>query len=336
MSISREEYATIVSSFLKEIDFQLQPFEFDLIVRQESIGHFASKPWSEEQLEYAVKVAEAVFSCALFYLAASKNIQIKGAIMSIYVAIIDDNPKYLGESLDNFSMNMQHGIPQGHPFLQSFAEFLLDDLKFAGPFIQSRIISDAQDYIAGCIIERDNTRNMMSSSGATSFPKYLRDDLGLGEVYGYLAFAELTPEIEQREKYLPVMRDFRNFVPEANDVMSLYKEIFDGDDKFTYIGNMAKAHDLSIPDALRLVCFDVAQNIKNIRGMLSHPDQADILKIVNGFINGYISWHMQSGRYRLNDVPLIDSENKLMKLTMNQPRPNKMYIQFAFGAESTA
>ncbi|KAJ7245609.1 isoprenoid synthase domain-containing protein, partial [Mycena haematopus] len=167
---------------------------------------------------------------------------------------------------------------------------------------------------------------------ALKFPHYLRSKSGIAEAYAAGIFKVTKDQYLPLTRYIKVLPDLAFFIEVVNDVLSFYKEEIAGE---TY--NLIHLRTRSISssgvsgsgangewtayDTLRLLCDEIREATHRIDGLLrleecerkvrgkavmSDIDEVDVEIAMQwrGWRDGYISWHLECKRYKLEFLKL--------------------------------
>ncbi|KAJ5872618.1 uncharacterized protein N7529_004971 [Penicillium soppii] len=293
--------------------------KYDFSLEQPVMAYFESQPWHPHQIQKAVQMGKWMSTgLGLCYPFVSKEAQVAIGIFSTYVLFIDDLSKELQHALLEFETNLICGKPQPCSILQSLVEFLPDIGQYYGPYARGMIAKATIEFINGCLLECYYDGKMVPPIGALNFPSYFRLKTGYAEPHTHFVFPEgIYPEESYLKCYLPILPDLCNFINYGNDILSFYKESMVSNERLNYICNYSKVHGLTISDSLRSVCRETAQNLKNIRAVLSN--EPEILKTTEMFVQGYIAWYLNQTRYKLADMVIHGSDGGIIKRTVSQP-----------------
>ena len=242
-SVSSTELGEILSQFLFSIDFYMPPFEYDFSLEEPVMSHFRHQLWPEAHSAKALKMAKWISGIGMCYPFADQDTQVACGIHGVYVLLVDDLTKELGQSMDHFATNIILGRPQESSILQSLTDWLPYTSAYQGPFATDMTIKSAIDFIRGCIVERDFDGKLIPPYGAVNFPNYFRSKTGIAEPFAHFCFPErLYPESEYLHIYLPALQDICDFINHPNDILLFYKETVVGTERLTYIPNFAHTY----------------------------------------------------------------------------------------------
>ncbi|KAJ6570879.1 isoprenoid synthase domain-containing protein [Mycena vulgaris] len=167
---------------------------------------------------------------------------------------------------------------------------------------------------------------------ALKFPHYLRSKSGIAEAYAAGIFKATRGQSPPLMKYIKVLPDLTFFIEVINDILSFHKEELAGE---TYNLIHLRTRALSSAgaegngiagewtphDTLCLLCDEIREAVRRIDGLLRLEecerktggatgrddfDEVDleIAKQWRGWRDGYISWHFECRRYKLDFLKL--------------------------------
>ncbi|KAK7048895.1 terpenoid synthase [Favolaschia claudopus] len=192
------------------------------------------------------------------------------------------------------------------------------------------------------------SRLAREDSLASKFPHYLRYKSGFSDTYVAAIFKAHREQYVPLNKYLKAVPDMISFIEIINDVLSFHKEEMDGE---TY--NLIHLRTRSIAasgsmagtgpkgtwtpyDTLRLLCDELRDATHRIDGLLrleecerklrgesglNDIDDVDVTIAMQwrGWRHGYISWHLECRRYKL------DFLKSMVVAEQNGEKPNGRY-----------
>ncbi|KAJ7262516.1 isoprenoid synthase domain-containing protein [Mycena rebaudengoi] len=176
-------------------------------------------------------------------------------------------------------------------------------------------------------------RNSTSLDGlALNFPNYLRSKNGASEAYAAGIFKATSEQNLPPKKYLRVLPDIISFIGGINDILSFHKEELAGE-KYNLIHLRTRAlssagaqgsgisGDWTINDTFDLICDETREATRRVDGLLclddcerklkgetglDDLDETDVQIAMQwrGWRDGFISWHLECRRYRLDFLKL--------------------------------
>ncbi|EGR49373.1 trichodiene synthase [Trichoderma reesei QM6a] len=190
---------------------------------------------------------------------------------------------------------------QGHPLLDCVARLLRDETpKIFGPFTTNMIITSTLDGINGFSLEATFPRGFLRAM--PGFSCWLRSCTGWSAAYACFIFPNTKfPESEYLGRYVQIMPNLRDIICYVNDILSFYKERVVAKEG-CFISNLAQEKSMDDYSTLALVCDYVLSLDKEIREFLAEDEI--ILGAYADFMLGYMEWHFQVERYRLNELGL--------------------------------
>ncbi|KAJ6571451.1 terpenoid synthase [Mycena capillaripes] len=170
------------------------------------------------------------------------------------------------------------------------------------------------------------TTCMVSHSHRIDSPHYLRSKSGIAEAYAAAIFKATKDQYLPLTKFIKVLPDLTFYIEVINDLLSFHKEEIDGE---TYnlihlrtrslalsgVRGNGSAGEWTSNDTFGLLCDEIREATRRIDGLLRldecerkargeagvSVDEVDvqIAKQWRGFRDGYISWHFECRRYKL-------------------------------------
>ncbi|THY31790.1 hypothetical protein D6D01_02801 [Aureobasidium pullulans] len=199
------------------------------------------------------------------------------SIYYTYTVMLDDCKQRTADTMQTLTVDLIHGSEQRHPWWQAVNQHLPSLLKHYGPFCSLTIFRSTLDFFQGCWIEEHEFQGFKNSH---NYPEFLRRMNGLGHCVG----ASLFPKHDFDEsKHIPqistVIAEMEQWEMHVNDLLSFYKELFDSSDQANFVTNYAHS--------LRTTLADKDEWIK---------------EVVEGFMQGFVTWHLTDPRYRIQEL----------------------------------
>ncbi|KAF9067448.1 terpenoid synthase [Rhodocollybia butyracea] len=183
-----------------------------------------------------------------------------------------------------------------------------------------------QEYLGGSHVPARN----VSPGASMHFPIYLRHRTGVGEAYAAVVFKATKEQGLPLSRYITALPDMSLYIVLLNDLLSFHKEELAGEtinmihirtqtlkensgtgasgewtvfDTFSLMCEEAKEAAYRIDEILRLYdCERIVRDGLDSGDMgLSEVDVAIALQW-RGFRDGYISWHLEAQRYKLDFI----------------------------------
>ncbi|KAJ7816862.1 isoprenoid synthase domain-containing protein [Mycena olivaceomarginata] len=258
---------------------------------------------------------------------------------AVYAAIAQFSQKrYLGEAQQNGMLGLYHKS------MKELSEIYGNDAVLRGvavvPWItfidgclmEKDILTAERELANGHDLSRLGRTTDLEAL-ALKFPEYLRLKNGVAEAYTAGIFKATKDQIFPLRRYIKVLPDVTFFINAMNDVLSFHKEELAGE---TYNLIHLRTRSLSASgergsgnagkwthyDTFQLLCEELRQAIRRIdgslrlgeceRSMRGDPgmdgiDELDIqlAKQWRGFRDGYVSWHLECRRYKLDVMKAI-------------------------------
>lgn len=304
-SLSRQDYADLLSTFLSDIKFTMPQSNPDLTIDQRVIAYFETQPWSPSLIQTSMrKAAMSAEIIRLVYPYVDRDTTIAYGIFCTYMYLIDDSEEALDTemAITSFGASLFQEKRQQSPFLQSMLSFL-NDLGIAhfGPFSRTMINKSMIEFISGRLLETHYS-SMHPPSGALKFPYYFRQKTSMSEPFAHFMFPDaLYPEHKCLERYILVMPDVCDIISFINDIFSFYKESILARE-VNYLSNVAVTQGIDVSESLRHTAQEAVQSVRNIRQVLAECPAMRETTIRS--VWGYIAAHMSQARYRLGELDL--------------------------------
>ncbi|PWN41419.1 hypothetical protein IE81DRAFT_348356 [Ceraceosorus guamensis] len=182
----------------------------------------------------------------------------------------------------------------------------------------SLIRASLETYLLGWLLEaRVHGMRVASDNdgpqASPTFADWVRGKSGIGDAYVLAIFKPNKETKIGMDRWLSCVTDLQCYTGYFNDVMSLRKEILEGD-AGNYMNIKTRIRHLSgeqgttradkkfcIRDMLNETVAEVEQAAKRIDALIKHaiPEK---LHLWHGYRHGYILWHLSMPRYQLENV----------------------------------
>jgi hypothetical protein len=203
--------------------------------------------------------------------------------------------------IQSFTLKFGRGESQGHPHLECLTRLLTTETpKFFGPCGVNFIISSTLDAVNGLIVESMFPHGFPRPM--RGFSSWMRAKNGYGEAFGYFIFPDREfPEEEWLGRYIRALPNLRDIICYINDVISFYKERVLRKEN-SLISNLAEENDCGVNAALKDLCVHTV----TLRGIIrdGFAEDEKLLDAFDAYIRGYIKWHFNVGRYKLDQLGL--------------------------------
>ncbi|THW17596.1 hypothetical protein D6C89_07212 [Aureobasidium pullulans] len=216
-----------------------------------------------------------------------------------YTVILDDCKQRTADTMQTFTVDLIHGSEQRNPWWQAVNQHLPSLLKHYSPFCSLTIFRSTLDFFQGCWIEEHGFQGFNKSH---NYPEFLRRMNGLGHCVG----ASLFPKQDFDEsKHVPeistVIAEMEQWEMHVNDLLSFYKESSDSSDQANFVTNYAHCTGCSVEDSLSRLTDSVITSGNALRTTLADKD-GRIKEVVEGFMQGFVTWHLTDPRYRIQEL----------------------------------
>lgn len=151
------------------------------------------------------------------------------------------------------------------------------------------------DFVSINIVEAEQTGDFMVSSSTKLFPDFLRQKSGIGEAYAFFYFPGSDWGLGD---YFTLIPDIAGIIEQLNDVLSFYKESVLGNEPGTWVKQTCVCKGISEGEAFKERVDQCLGSIRRLRA--ASEENPRLVKTVNEFINGYPLFHLNAGRYKLD------------------------------------
>ncbi|KAJ7618164.1 terpenoid synthase [Mycena polygramma] len=249
---------------------------------------------------------------------ASIELQLLCAKITALGLLIDDSIQddAMCAEIAHFSHKLFLGEPQGNRLLALFHATIQEISRV---FENNEVLRDMAvmpwiAFIDGCLMERQ-------------IPRYLRLKNGASEFYAAMVFKATRDQNLPFSKYIKAAPDAVFISDVMNDILSFHKEELAGETyNFIHLrtralssaGNRGSgaAGEWITDDTFRLVCNEVLEATRRVDRVLRLEEcerkmrgevvpgvdelDVEIAKQWRGWRDGYISWHLECRRYKLD------------------------------------
>ncbi|OCH89694.1 terpenoid synthase [Obba rivulosa] len=292
VSISTVAKATI-TSFLERLNVVVPTYERDLQLEQRVAE--ITKSWTFRLPRPSIVTAITLTITAYLHI---QDLDTR-ALITLFTAIATtmDSP----EVLNSLAADLFHGsfaigsIQQDSGMLGEFARCLSAAWKCYPRFAASAIMTSSLNFVDASIMENTSS-DIAVRPGALAFVEHRRIKTGAAEAYAHFIWDKAQfPDVAE---YVQAIPDANLYVDYVNDILSFYKEELAGETP-TYIQDRALACGQSRLAALHNVIDDTIAAVERVRTILGEGCARDAWE---GFVAGYIGFHMSCPRYRLSEV----------------------------------
>lgn len=142
------------------------------------------------------------------------------------------------------------------------------------------------------------------------FPYWLRDISGIPMAYAIFMFpSEGYPDVGA---FLEAFPDLNKFINLANDVISFWKEEKAGETR-NYISLRAQAEGKPALEVMQAVAEETVACADRVEAILSKEGREPYYQVWRSFLDGYMSFHLTSRRYKL-DVLGLERQSPLPRI----------------------
>jgi intracellular sulfur oxidation DsrE/DsrF family protein len=230
--------------------------------------------------------------------------------ITIYTALIlfiecDDHNQTTLYELENFGLIACSTTKYfTNPALVYYSRLLSEETsKHWGPYASGTIFRASLDFLLGVFLETKYPKGLPTVPTGTcaQFPFFQRYKTGVGDAFTMFCFLEaMFPEQKYLGRYIQVVPEMMNVVNISNDVLSFYKEHVVGDEENTLIFNRARTQRADPFQILEEQAEQVVACKNSVRRALD--EEKSLWEMCELFIQGYIAWHCDMKRYRLDEL----------------------------------
>ncbi|KAJ7201904.1 isoprenoid synthase domain-containing protein [Mycena pura] len=297
--------------------------------------------WSEKRLADLEHASGGIIERGYPY--ATTEVQLLYAKITALAILVDDimEDEAMCAELAQFSHKLFLGEPQRTRLLALYHATLKEmSHLFEGSELQRDMaVIPWIVFIDGCLVEK---RMFISKHGAPKitsleglaphFPRYLRGRSGASESYVSGIFKAAKEQNLPVDRFIKAVPDAVFFCDVMNDILSFHKEELAGEThNFIHIRTRSlssagkrgsgAAGEWTPDDTLRLLCQELLEATRRVDGVLRLEEcerkmrgevidgvdelDVEIAKQWRGWRDGYISWHLECRRYKLDRDSLV-------------------------------
>ncbi|GAU70666.1 phytoene synthase [Streptomyces sp. NBRC 110611] len=313
MDVPAERYLDMVVEFLEEIEYgepegsvderaETLRFIFHGTIQYFSQSHMQGISLDHQQL---MSIVRTITRMTVFgWGNLPRNVML---LLNIYYshAIMEDDPEgdpFLKDSnlMDPFVCDLVCGNELMHPRYRAIFRFLPDLLRHYGKFSQLTMLKSTLEYIQGSWIE---SHQFQGFAGASEYSMFLRRLNGLGDFSGAALFP--IGQLDEDEHFgdiVTVVAHVDPVIALVNDVFSFYKEENGLAGDICLVNTLCVTEGIDVEQALRRIIDGAVRAVRQLRCLFERRQSASVLKVVNGFVRGYVRWHLCDERYRMKDL----------------------------------
>ncbi|KAF4341516.1 longiborneol synthase [Fusarium beomiforme] len=202
--------------------------------------------------------------------------------------------------VEMFQQRYVKGEDQPTTLLRAFARQLQLAYDLYHPLVANLIINSSLNLLTStALVAREGIKKkrFQPSKGGNYFAWYIRERDGVGEAYAWFTF----PKRQFPNPDIPIeaIEDMTRFIAFLNDVLSFYKETFEGETS-NYINATAAYDGTDSFTALHKTAHDAVQCARRIEDTLAGKGEYE--KAWRLHASGYLQMHVMRARYRLWEV----------------------------------
>ncbi|RDL37362.1 uncharacterized protein BP5553_04795 [Venustampulla echinocandica] len=232
------------------------------------------------------------------------EVQVFIAVFTLLVQQLDDFTPEGMQDIEKFVPRLCTGEQQPTNVLRGLAQLMLEVHDHWSPVPANLIISSCLNFVTSAIIEHKRlVRRETQFRSGKAWAYYLRNLDGLGDAFAIFTFpSALYPDTS---KFLQAIPDMAMYIVFANDIISFYKEELAGEDG-NYAHSRAIYNSKDVVTTLNDIVEDTEACYRRIRELLMSggSDGQPYAKAWQAHEQGYIDFHRNSGRYKLEKLGL--------------------------------
>ncbi|RDK41501.1 terpenoid synthase [Aspergillus phoenicis ATCC 13157] len=295
-AVSPDEFFKIITPFLNEITPNIPPFAPDEAFYKAVFDKFAAASGlPEDTIPHFVDTGEVLARC--FYPSLPRDLQISIGVLTAYVFSIDDqcaDPEFR-EQLKSYRSVFLGQSTTNLQYIKGLYNTLHDIVSHYEWYAGDMIIKSTMDFVSINIMEAEQTGDFMVSPSTRLFPDFLRQKSGIGEAYAFFYFPGSDWGLGD---YFTLIPDIAGIIEQLNDVLSFYKESVLGNEPGTWVKQTCVCKGISEGEAFKERVDQCLGSIRRLRA--ASEENPRLVKTVNEFINGYPLFHLNAGRYKLD------------------------------------
>ncbi|KAE8151103.1 terpenoid synthase [Aspergillus avenaceus] len=280
-SVTKDEYENIVNAFLRDISFNTPSVRFKRDLQDQVEARLESQgisPSLIQKIQLYIQTGTEIASWTYSFVSPE-----------------------LQEDVQAFTSQLTQYPKPSHELLRGFTCLLREQGRLFGPFGGDMIVKGTQEFLSALKIELDQSNEFYLPSDASDSLAYFRVKTGVAEPFAFFCFPEDShSEEKDLMNYISAMPSIMLFLGYVNDLLSFYKEELKPGDSPNYIHSHAKLHNHAPHQSLKDLQKETVELVKTLRRIFS-VNSATIAQ-TERFIQGYVSYHLYSKRYRLSEL----------------------------------
>ncbi|KAL5496019.1 hypothetical protein ACEPAH_3112 [Sanghuangporus vaninii] len=296
----RASLRTFLITFLKRCNIQYQGSE-------QSIAKFEALCIAEASARGYLGGDDAVLRRSIVVgatMAAMSYSHLPDESARIYIALYISFTAYLDDlfishidAIREFVSRFVARQPQQLKVLDDFAALLLEIPRIYNAVACNIILTSTLDYVSSLLIQCDVLGVSMPTS-ATEYPMFFRRLSGFGNACAAFIFPDSMPV----HSWIFAFPDIACCVCTVNDILSFYKEDLAGEAEENLIWLTASNRNKSVYESLCTIANDTVETHNRVLRTLAPFQEA--YDAYHNFASGYHSFHIESKRYRLQELGL--------------------------------
>lgn len=227
-------------------------------------------------------------------------------VYTTFLTYIDDqvdNPSII-DDLERFAFGISNEFH--NPVVGCLQHLVVHETpRHFSIYITGLIFKTTIDYVLSAVLEfrYPNGLPTLPPNTCTGFPLFQRKKTGASECFALFLFPEhLFPAKDYLPKFLPVIPEVIEMFDGINDVLSFYKECVVGNENNNFVLNKSRCMGVTPMDVLKETGQRMVECNRGTREAL--VKEPALQKVCSDCFDGYITWHCDQKRYRLNELGL--------------------------------
>lgn len=282
---------------MRNFRFQISPSE------DGNLENFIFTKFLEQEMDErkaAILAKQGSLVARQFYPFQSQEVRRVTGVYAGYFFAIDDICSGEGD-LQKFRRSLIEGLPQSKLF-EGCAKLLRGLDTHYLEFFSDKVITGLINHMSSTALEHETTGKFLHLRKSPNFAQYFRSMTGNAEAFVYFIVPReiCSGYNETMTQFIQAVPELIDFTNKVNDILSFYKESIVSSERNGYVYHRAQASQSTISECLSSLVDEILESIHNIEATLT--SQPDLFKVVNGFIRGYIAFHVIEPRYRIGEL----------------------------------
>ncbi|KZV77247.1 terpenoid synthase [Peniophora sp. CONT] len=285
----------VAASCIRALGYSPPPFTHDPSLKEASVEEL--RTWNlGEALDDVMKYLDVGLATAeCFYPSHEADVKVILTICTTCMVWVDTGADTIIEALTDFQRRFHSRLPQLHPVLDRYANYMLKLYAHYESYVASAMIMSSCAFMDASYLElRALTKPGPTKSDAKLWPYYIRNLSGVPVFYSFACFPQKDhPDLVNYIQAIPDMLIFTNFL---NDVLSFYKEEMDGE-QHNYCQMMSRVSGSPPINVLKDISRETVVVAKRAEKILE--DSPAALKTLKDYQQGSVRFYLDAARYRI-------------------------------------